>query len=82
MAKRTTPSRAITPPKGRPTRTRNGRIGRTRVFGPVAQWIVVTLFIALVFVVLFILTGGGDFNPFHSGTGTVLPLPTLAAARL
>jgi hypothetical protein len=72
------PNRAMrkgyTPPKGRPTRARTGRIGRQRVFGPVAQWIAVVVFLLLVFAVLIAVTGGGDFNPFDDGTGA--PAPT------
>ena len=57
--------KAFTPPKGRPTRARNDPYYRKQVFGPTAQWIALTIFLILVFVVLFILTDGGDFNPFN-----------------
>jgi hypothetical protein len=57
--------KSFTPPKGRPTRSRRGYYGRKQVFGPTAQWIALTIFLILVFVVLFILTDGGDFNPFN-----------------
>lgn len=60
-----TPSRkSVTPPKGRPTRARDGRGPRKRVFGPVAQWVTVALAVALVVIVLVVVTDGGDFNPF------------------
>jgi hypothetical protein len=65
--------KGVTPPKGRPTRSRSGRGGRRRVFGPVAQWIAVTLFLILLFALLVIMTDGGDFNPFNR-SGTVLGL--------
>ncbi len=55
----------FTPPKNRPTRSRNGSYGRTRVFGPVAQWIAVVILLGLAFTVIVILTDGGDFNPFN-----------------
>jgi hypothetical protein len=79
MTKQTTPKRGITPPKGRPTRPRSGEYGGKRVFGPVWQWFAVTVLLILAFVVLIILTGGGDFNPFNSdnsqvGSG-VTPMP-------
>jgi len=54
----------VTPPKGRPTRARNGSGPRKRVFGPVAQWITVGVLITLIVVVLILVTDGGDFNPF------------------
>jgi hypothetical protein len=56
--------RAVTPPKGRPTRARNSRGARRRAFGPVAQWVTVALLVALIVVVLVLATDGGDFNPF------------------
>lgn len=59
-----TPKKGVTPPKGRPTRPRNGRWGRKRAFGPVAQWITAAAALVLVLVVLIMVTGGGDFNPF------------------
>lgn len=72
MAKQTVPKRGITPPKGRPTRSRHAVPGNRRVFGPVAQWIAAALFLLLLFVVMVILTDGGDFNPFNDGhTGTI-----------
>lgn len=69
MTKQTTPKHGITPPKGKPTRSRSGDYGRKRVFGPVAQWIAVTVLLILAFVVMVILTGGGDFNPFNGQDG-------------
>jgi hypothetical protein len=44
--------RAITPPKGRPTRPRTGGYYRKRVFGSTAQWIAVAILLVLAFVVL------------------------------
>ena len=72
--------KAFTPPKGRPTRARNGSYGQKQVFGPTAQWIALTIFLILVFVVLFILTDGGDFNPFN-GDPTVGAIVGDAARR-
>lgn len=54
----------VTPPKGRPTRSRNATGSRKRAFGPVAQWTTLALLIALIVVVLVLVTDGGDFNPF------------------
>ena len=59
-----TPKKAVTPPKGRPTRARNSSGRRKRAFGPLAQWITVGLLVALIIVVLVLATDGGDFNPF------------------
>jgi hypothetical protein len=73
MGKQATPKKGITPPKGRPTRSRDGDYARKQVFGPTSQWIALTVFLVLVFVVLFIVTDGGDFNPFDGGhTGSLL----------
>ena len=69
MGKRSTPKHGITPPKGRPTRPRSGRSYDPRLFGPVWQWIAVTLFLTLLFVVLVMVTNGGDFNPFNQNSG-------------
>jgi hypothetical protein len=76
----TPPKKGVTPPKGRPTRSRDGIYARKQVFGPTAQWIALTIFLILVFVVLFVLTDGGDFNPFNGGqTGSVLALSPTSA---
>jgi hypothetical protein len=76
----TSPKKGVTPPKGRPTRSRDAIYARRQVFGPTAQWIALTIFLILVFVVLFILTDGGDFNPFNGGhTGLVLALSAATA---
>lgn len=56
--------KGVTPPKGRPTRARDGSGYRKRAFGPVAQWITVAVLVALIVVVLVLVTDGGDFNPF------------------
>ena len=45
--------RATTPPKGRPTRSRDAYYGRPRVFGSTAQWIAVAILIVLAFVILW-----------------------------
>lgn len=78
MAKQTMPKHGVTPPKGRPTRSRDSVEVPKRVFGPVAQWIAAALFLLLLIVVLIILTDGGDFNPFNDGnsgqTGISNPL--------
>ncbi|MEO6570642.1 MAG: hypothetical protein ABIO83_03765 [Ilumatobacteraceae bacterium] len=76
MGKHPVPKRAVTPPKGRPTRRRADDRGERRVFGPLAQWILVTLLLAFLFVLLFVVTGGGDFNPFDDGTAALLPAAT------
>jgi hypothetical protein len=52
MASNTSPQRAITPPKGRPTRARTESYYRKRVFGSTAQWIAVAIILVLAFVVL------------------------------
>ncbi len=69
MAKKSTPKHGITPPKGRPTRSRTGRSYDRRVFGPVWQWIAFALFLTVLFIVLVMVTNGGDFNPFNQDTG-------------
>ena len=53
-----------TPPKNRPTRTRNGYGPDKRVFGPVAQWITFAIVVLVAVAILIIVTGGGNFNPF------------------
>lgn len=82
MTKQTTPKRGITPPKGKPTRSRSGSYGGKRVFGPVWQWIAVTVLLILAFLALIILTGGGDFNPFNddgqAGAAAATVIATLA----
>jgi hypothetical protein len=45
--------RATTPPKGRPTRSRNAYYGRKRVFGSTAQWIAVAILLVLAAVILW-----------------------------
>jgi hypothetical protein len=59
------PKKAVTPPKGRPTRPRDGELPRKRAFGPVAQWITVALLVVLAVAALILITDGGDFNPFN-----------------
>jgi hypothetical protein len=48
------------------------------VFGSTARWIAAALLIALALIVLWMVTGGGDFNPLNGapapqpGSGTVI----------
>lgn len=66
-------SKAVTPPKGRPTRARGAVSSDRRVFGPVAQWITLAIVIVVVVVIVIAVTGGGEFGPLHGGnTGTAL----------
>ncbi len=67
MTQDTSPKRT-TPPKGRPTRSRNGRYRDRRAFGPTAQWIAATVVVLVVFIIAFLLLDGGDFNPFNDET--------------
>lgn len=69
MANQQTPKKGFTPPKGRPTRARNERVGGRRVFGPTAQWIAAAFLIALIFITIIVLLDGGDFNVFNGDTG-------------
>jgi hypothetical protein len=57
--------RAITPPKNRPTRPRTSTWTRKRVFGSTAQWIAVAILLVIAFIVLVMVTDGGDFNPLN-----------------
>ena len=82
MTKQTTPKRGITPPKGKPTRSRSGTYGGKRVFGPVSQWIAVTVLLILAFLALIILTGGGDFNPFNGDNGQAGAVAATVVATL
>lgn len=41
-----------------------------RVFGPVSQWTAFVVLAIMLFVVLVILTNGGDFNPINN-TGQI-----------
>ncbi len=70
MTQEQTPKKGITPPKGRPTRSRDAVEAERRVFGPTAQWIAAAFLLALIFLTIILLFDGGDFNPFngtHSG---------------
>jgi hypothetical protein len=67
MAEQGTSKKAITPPKGRPTRARNQVAMQRRVFGSTAQWIAVAFALTLIFVMIVVLLDGGDFNVFDSG---------------
>ena len=82
MAEQSATKRGVTPPKGRPTRPRHATFDRKRVFGATAQWIAVTVLIIMIFAVIFILTDGGDFNPFNDGgrTGSLIGLFTVGLA--
>lgn len=62
MATQHPPKRGVTPPKGRPTRSRQ-QTARRRAFGSTAQWIAVAILIVVAFIVLVMVTDGGDFNP-------------------
>lgn len=57
--------KAVTPPKGRPTRARSWSGSQKRAFGPLAQWVTVGVLVALIVIVLVLITDGGDFNPFN-----------------
>ena len=48
MAAKTSPQRAITPPKGRLTPPTRASYYRKRVFGSTAQWIAVAIILVLV----------------------------------
>jgi hypothetical protein len=67
MTQDTSPKRT-TAPKGRPTRSRNGRYRNRRAFGPTAQWIAAALALVVAFIIAFLLLDGGDFNPFNDDT--------------
>ena len=68
MTKATSTKHATTPPKGRPTRRRNGSYRDGRTFGATAQWIAATLALLVAFIIAFLLLDGGDFNPFNDDT--------------
>lgn len=67
MTQEQTPKKAITPPKGRPTRARNEVESTRRVFGATAQWIAAAFLLALIFLTIIVLLDGGDFNVFNGG---------------
>lgn len=69
MAQQQTPKKGITPPKGKPTRSRNEVETSDRVFGATAQWIAAAFLLALIFVTIIVLLDGGDFNVFNGGHG-------------
>lgn len=66
MSGKPVPKHAATAPKGRPTPPRNGAPPRRRVFGSTAQWAAITAALILAFVILVLVTNGGNFNPFSS----------------
>ncbi|HZB39563.1 MAG TPA: hypothetical protein VE487_01280 [Ilumatobacter sp.] len=74
MASSSASQRANTPPKGRPTRPRAATYRRKRVFGSTAQWLAVAIILLLGFVVLVMVTDGGDFNPLD-GAAPAVPQP-------
>jgi hypothetical protein len=82
MANQAIPKRGITPPKGKPTRSRHDEYREKRVFGPVAQWIAFSVLLILAFLVLVILTNGGDFNPLNQNGGQVGTIATAIGASL
>jgi len=55
MASNSPSPRATTPPKGRPTRSRDAIYGRQRVFGSTAQWIAAAVLLVLVFVIMWMI---------------------------
>jgi hypothetical protein len=55
MSAKSPSSRAITPPKGRPTRSRTAGYGRKRVFGSTAQWIAVAILLVLAVIILWMI---------------------------
>ena len=55
MSAKSPSSRAITPPKGRPTRSRSAGYGRKRVFGSTAQWIAVAILLVLAVIILWMI---------------------------
>ena len=67
MTQDQTSKKGVTPPKGRPTRSRNAVETEKRVFGPTAQWIAAALLLALIFLTIILLFDGGDFNVFNDG---------------
>ncbi len=67
MTQEQTPKKGITPPKGKPTRSRRAVESNDRVFGPTAQWIAAAFLVALIFITIIVLFDGGDFNPFNGG---------------
>ena len=69
MSDQQTPKKGSTPPKGRPTRSRDGYYGPSRVFGPRLQWIAVVLVIVVLFLVLAIVTNPFDGNGGGHGSG-------------
>lgn len=73
-------NKAYTPPKGRPTRARGERGANRRAFGPVAQWITFALALIVAVVIIVLITGGGDFNPFNDEEPTINPLTVDAPA--
>jgi hypothetical protein len=52
MTSNTPSPRATTPPKGRPTRSRNAYYGRQKVFGSTAQWIALVILLVLAFAIV------------------------------
>lgn len=76
MSHATSPKRT-TPPKGHPTRSRNGRYRDRRAFGPIAQWIAAALVLSVAFVIAFLLLDGGDFNPFNDETAQGVTVGTV-----
>jgi hypothetical protein len=51
------PKRAVTPPKGRPTRSRHDLAPPRRALGSATQWTLVVVLLAVVFALLVVLFG-------------------------
>jgi hypothetical protein len=64
--------KATTPPKGRPTPPQHLHQTNRRVFGSTARWVAAALLLALAFLVLWMVTGGGDLNPLNGMLGPQL----------
>lgn len=69
-----------TAPKGRPTRSRDGGVPQRRVFGPTTQWVALIGVLSLVIIVIWVVTDGGDFNPFND-ENTVVPAGAVSMAQ-
>ena len=73
--------KAVTAPKGRPTRARGEVSANRRLFGPTAQWIALAIVIVAIVVIIIAVTDGGEFGPLHGGNtgaavfGVVSALP-------
>lgn len=84
MAQTTSPRHGSTPPKGRPTPSRNRHRRDGRLFGATFQWIAIVLALLIAFIVAFLLLDGGDFNPFNddASQGTTMSADESAVATV